>query len=107
MGAAITRLSTRANLWPWILLAPLAGYLTIFFLVPLADVAWMSVTEPQRTIANYVKIFTGALYQRVFINTFLTALLVTVCCLVVGFVVAYLMARSSPRGAMLILLLVT
>jgi putative spermidine/putrescine transport system permease protein len=107
MNAAITRLSSKPNLWPWILLAPLAVYLTIFFLVPLADVAWMSVTEPQRTIANYVKIFTGSLYQRVFINTFLTALLVTLCCLVVGFVVAYLMTRTSPRTAMLILLLVT
>jgi putative spermidine/putrescine transport system permease protein len=89
------------------LLAPLAAFLVVFFLVPLANVAWMSVTEPAPTIANYLKITTGALYQRVFINTFITALSVTFWCLVVGFVVAYLMTRTSPRGAMLILLIVT
>lgn len=107
MNAAITRWAARPNLWPWILLGPLALYLFVFFIVPLADVALMSVTQPQPTTANYARIFSGALYQRVFVNTFLTALLVTVCCLVVGFVVAYLMARCTPRVAMLILLLVT
>jgi putative spermidine/putrescine transport system permease protein len=107
MDPATTPLYERPNLWPWVLLAPLALFLVAFFVFPLADVAVMSVTEPQRTFSNYLKIFTGSLYQRVFVNTFITALVVTFCCLVVGFVVAYLMTRTSPRMAMLILLLVT
>ena len=107
MAISIAALSERKNLWPWLLLAPLAIYMAVFFLVPLADVAIMSVTEPRQTLANYERVFTTALYQRVFINTFSTAIIVTICCLLVGYPLAYLMANSKPRTAMLILLLVT
>lgn len=100
-------LTERPNLWPWLLLAPLAAYMAIIFVVPLADVAIMSVTRPEPTLANYEKVLTGSLYQKVLINTFMTAALVTVCCLLVGFPLAYLMSVSSTRVAMLILLLVT
>lgn len=95
------------NLWPWLLLTPLAAYLAVFFVVPLADVFMLSVTHPRPTLANYERVLTGALYQRVFVNTFMTAGLVTLACLLVGYPLAYLMNRSSPRVAMLILLLVT
>ena len=107
MAISIAALSEKKNLWPWLLLAPLAIYMAIFFLVPLADVALMSVTEPRPTLANYERVLTTALYQRVFINTFATAIIVTICCLLVGYPLAYLMATSRPRTAMLILLLVT
>lgn len=107
MGASIARLAQRPNLWPWLLLTPLAIYLAIFFAVPLADVAIMSVTEPKLSLDNYERVLTGALYQRVFLNTFMTAALVTFACLLVGYPLAYLMNNSSPRTAMLILLLVT
>jgi len=107
MGTKIARLADRPNLWPWLLLTPLALYLAVFFLVPLIDVAIMSVTEPRLSLANYQKVLTGSLYQSVFLNTFLTAALVTVACLCVGYPLAYLMNRSKPGTAMLILLLVT
>jgi len=107
MQASITRLMERPTLWPWLLLTPLALYLAIFFVVPLVDVVVMSFTEPKLTLSNYTHVLTGALYQRVFINTFATALLVTVVCLFVGYPLAYLMTRVSPRSAMLILTLVT
>jgi putative spermidine/putrescine transport system permease protein len=107
MQASMTRLTERPTLWPWLLLTPLALYLAIFFVVPLADVVVMSFTEPKLTLSNYTHVLTGALYQRVFINTFATALLVTAVCLFVGYPLAYLMTRTSPRTAMLILTLVT
>jgi len=107
MQASITRLTERPTLWPWLLLTPLALYLAIFFVVPLADVVMMSFTEPKLTLSNYTHVLTGTLYQRVFINTFATALLVTLVCLLVGYPLAYLMTRVSPRTAMLILTLVT
>ncbi|TWG90515.1 putative spermidine/putrescine transport system permease protein [Mesorhizobium sp. J18] len=107
MGATIAKLAERPNLWPWLLLTPLAIYLAIFFLVPLVNVAIMSVTEPRLTLANYERVLVGALYQRVFLNTFLTAGLVTLACLLVAYPLAYLMNHSSQRTAMMILLLVT
>lgn len=92
---------------PWLLLAPLSAYLAIFFLLPLIDVAVMSLTEPHATLANYAKVLSGALYHRVLINTFLTALGVTLCCLLAGYPLAYLMTQAPPRVAMLLLLVVT
>lgn len=107
MATSIAKLTDRTNLWPWLLLAPLALYMAVFFLVPLVDVAIMSVTDPRTSLANYERVLTTALYQRVFFNTFATAIIVTLACLFVGYPLAYLMATSKPRTAMLILLLVT
>ncbi len=97
----------RQNLTPWLLLLPLAAYLLVFFVVPLAQVVMMSVTEPSVGLGNYEKVVTSTLYRKVFINTFSTALLVTVCCLLVGYPLAYLMAHTTKRNAMLILMLIT
>lgn len=107
MGISLSRLTEKTSLWPWLLLAPLGMYMLVFFVVPLVDVAIMSVTDPRVSLVNYQKVLTGALYQRVFINTFMTAAFVTLCCLAVGYPLAYLMSHSKPRTAMLILLLVT
>lgn len=101
------RISARRSLGPWLLLAPLAAYLAIFFIVPLIDVAVMSVTEPRLTLGNYAQVLSGAVYHRVLINTFLTAAAVTLCCLLAGYPLAYLMTQASPRVAMLLVLLVT
>lgn len=100
-------LSERPNLWPWLLLTPLTIYLALFFVVPLIDVMIMSVTEPAPGLGNYVKVLTGSLYIKVFINTFATAALVTVCCLGVGYPLAFLMVHTTPNRAMMILLLIT
>lgn len=97
----------RQNLIPWLLLLPLMAYLLAFFFVPLVQVAIMSVTEPQLGLGNYEKVMTSPLYRKVFINTFSTALLVTVCCLIVGYPIAYLMAHTTKKRAMLILMLIT
>lgn len=103
----LSDLSRRQHLWPWLLLLPLGIYLLAFFVVPLAQVAVMSVTEPRPGLGNYHKALTGTLYQRVFLNTFLTAGLVALCCLAVGFPLAYLMASTTPGRAAAILLLIT
>lgn len=107
MAVTVSNLSARKNLWPWLLLAPLAIYLALFFLVPLGQVALMSVTEPHTGLGNYEKVLTGTLYRRVFLNTFYTAGLVTLCCLLVGYPLAYLMNHTTERRAMAILLLIT
>lgn len=107
MTIGLPNLTQQKNLWPWLLLTPLTLFLTVFFLVPLLDVALMSFTDPRPTFANYERALTGVLYQRVFINTFATAGFVTLCCLLAGYPLAYLMSISSQRTAMLILLLVT
>lgn len=107
MTASAASIKDRQNLTPWLLLLPLAAYLLVFFFVPLAQVGIMSVTEPQPGLGNYERVLTSPLYTKVFINTFSTALLVTVCCLLVGYPLAYLMAHTTKKRAMLILMLIT
>lgn len=107
MSLSLSKLMQRPTLWPWLLMTPLIVYIAVMFLVPLGDVAVMSVTEGKGGFANYSRALTTPLYQRTLINTFTTALLVTTLCLAAGFPVAFLMSSVSKRTAMLILLLIT
>jgi len=69
--------------------------LVLLFIAPIAYVLMLSVTDPRLGLAHYQRIFTVPLYTRVLINTFLTSLVVTAACLVLGYPVAYVMARRS------------
>lgn len=107
MSVSLSKIMQRPALWPWLLLTPIALYMTVMFLIPLGDVAVMSVTEGRGAVDNYTRALTNPLYQRTFLNTFATAGMVTLFCLIVGFPLAYLMSVCSKRTAMLILLLIT
>ncbi|WP_323040487.1 ABC transporter permease [Gemmobacter sp.] len=107
MSVSLSKIMQRPALWPWLLLSPIAIYMTVMFLIPLGDVAVMSITEGRGGIDNYTRALTSPLYQRTFLNTFATAGMVTLFCLIVGFPLAYLMSVCSKRTAMLILLLIT
>src|SRR4029077_11390031 len=49
------------------------------------------------TVANYVKFFTDSYYTAALFTTIRVSLLVTVVCLIVGFPLAYVVARSQSR----------
>jgi putative spermidine/putrescine transport system permease protein len=92
---------------PWLLLMPLLVFLAAFFLVPLAQVVTMSVTEPEFGFGHYALIATDGFYLRVLTDTFATALLVSVCCLLLGFPLAYAMAAVPPNMAAAMMIVVT
>jgi putative spermidine/putrescine transport system permease protein len=87
----------------WLLLAPSCLVLIFLFAVPIGRVLLLSVTDPALTLAHYRRIFTVPLYARVIANTFVTSLTVTALCLLLGYPVAYVMARR--RGWLSTLLL--
>jgi putative spermidine/putrescine transport system permease protein len=86
-----------SSLRSWLLLAPLLVFLAAFFIVPLAQVAVMSVTEPEFGFGHYAEIVTDGFHLRVLGETFVTALVVSLCCLLLGFPLAYAMA-AAPAG---------
>jgi putative spermidine/putrescine transport system permease protein len=88
-----------ARLTPWLLLAPACLFLIAVFVVPLAQVLMLSVTEPTVSLAHYRRVFTTPLYLRVMATTFKTALLVTLACLALGYPLAYVMTRRGGRLA--------
>ncbi len=79
----------------WLLLAPSCLALVVLFVVPIAYVLLLSVTDPQLSLAHYRRIFTAPVYTRVMLNTFVTSLIVTGLCLVIGYPIAYVMARRA------------
>ncbi|WP_431284347.1 ABC transporter permease [Humitalea sp. 24SJ18S-53] len=91
----------------WLLLTPLLAFLAAFFLVPLGQVVVMSVTEPSWGLSHYADIATDGFHLRVLLDTFLTALLVSVCCLLLGFPLAYAMAAVPPGWAAAMMVVVT
>lgn len=109
-------LRQRLALSGWPLLLPAIGLYSVGLLYPL----WLLLLRSFRdaggeiglTSANYVHIVTTPLFRSVLEHSLVTAVAVTVVCLVLGYPVAYLIYRSSPwlrriYMAMLVLPLLT
>ena len=90
----------------WLLLAPTCLVLILLFVVPIGYVLLLSVTDPSVSLGHYRRIFTVPLYTRVMVNTFVTSLTVTGLCLLLGYPVAYVMARRRDWVATALLTVV-
>jgi spermidine/putrescine transport system permease protein len=100
------------------LISPAALWLLIFFLIPLAMVLLVSFGERgdagqvvySWTIKNYVRFFSKVgehyLYVRIFVRSLGIALLNTLLCLMVGYPLAYFIARQPTKRRNTLLLLV-
>jgi len=98
-----------------LLIAPLALVLAGFFLAPVLMLLPTSFREyvPAAgfrpgywTLENYLRIITDDFYREVIWRTLSLGLLVTLACLVLGYPVAYVIARGPPRWRMMLTLLV-
>ena len=103
---AVPARGAGANTAAWFLLAPSCLALTLLFVLPIAYVLLLSVTDPQVSLGHYQRIFLVPVYTRVLLNTFLTSLVVTGLCLALGYPVAYVMARRPGRVSTLLLTVV-
>ena len=88
-----------------VLLAPVLGWVTAFFLVPIGLMIWRSFAEAG--LAPYVTILTSPVYLKVLITTLKICLLTTLGCLALGYPIAYVLtvARPAVRGVVLILVI--
>jgi len=91
---------------PLVLIGPACGYLLIFFVFPLARVLLLSVTDPRPSLMHFTRLFHGTLYLRTLLTTFETALIVTVCCLLLGYPLAYAMSQGPRRLGLVLLAIV-
>jgi putative spermidine/putrescine transport system permease protein len=98
----LTRHDRAAILW---LLGPAILIVTVFLILPLALTLRYSFNRfvPGQlmadaiTLENYVKFATDPFYQHVLLTTLAVSVLTTGACLVIGFPMAYLIARASDR----------
>src|SRR5947207_11935435 len=94
--------STRP-IWAF-LTGPYALFLLVLLLVPFANVAMYSIHPysptkiflPELTFDNYRKIF-DLYYVRLFGRTLRLGLITTAVCIVLGYPLAYFLARARPR----------
>jgi spermidine/putrescine transport system permease protein len=104
--------SDDVRLIRWLLVPGLA-WLVLFFFVPVLMVLVISFTmrgtyggiEWTFTLANYAGVF-DPLYLKIFLRSLALALAATVLCLVMGFPLAYYIARSPVRWQRIWLLLI-
>jgi len=78
-----------------LLLLPALVFLLLVFAYPLGLIVIRSVTDPLPGIDHYVQIATVDVYLRVLTSTFGLALTVTLATFVLGYPVAYVLARSQ------------
>ncbi len=97
------------------LVAPATVLVAIGLLIPLVILFRYSLNEfvAQRklmveavTIANYVKFFTDPYYVNILVRTLRVSVTVTAICLVLGFPLAYVLARTQSRFKNLLIMLV-
>lgn len=87
------------------LAVPVLLFLALFYLYPLAKLILTSFDAPTISLRHYVTFFGDTVYLRVLLRTFAVALITAASCLVLGFPVAYVLAKS--RGALQTALLLT
>lgn len=93
----------RAN---WLLWAPAALFLLVFFVVPLIGNARLSLTSvdaPGLSLAHYAKLFGDPFYLAITVRTLFVSLITTLICLVIGYPVAYFLVRRAGRLAPLMI----
>jgi putative spermidine/putrescine transport system permease protein len=99
--AAPVRASVRSRdgVTAGLLVAPAMLYILVLFVIPIGYVLLLSVTDPSWSFNNYHRLFTVPLYGAVMLNTFKVAFIVTVACLLLGYPLAYVMARRHDAIA--------
>src|SRR5690348_15686712 len=88
------------------LVVPLVAFLAVFYAYPVLSMLFRSIHEPHWTAANYVKLFSATIYLQVLWLTVRICLVVTVAALLLGYPVAYLLARADRAKSNLLLILV-
>ena len=79
------------------LVMPAVATLLVFYVYPLVQVLWISVTEPEPGLQNYALLWTSPSIARVATTTLRVCGLTTLFSLVLGYVVAYGLTHSSER----------
>ncbi|MEO1193498.1 MAG: ABC transporter permease [Pseudomonadota bacterium] len=93
----------------WALIAPAILLLLIFYIFPLVQVLWLSVTEPVFGLDNYAELWDRPLLHRIWWTTFRICAITTAITVVAGYAVAYAMrlVGEQQRTWMLFCVLLT
>ena len=87
-------------------LLPAVLFVALFYAYPIAAMMFRSVNEPYWTIEHFARLFREGIYLHVLWMTVEVAAVVTLSALLLGYPVAYLLARLERAKSNLLLILV-
>jgi putative spermidine/putrescine transport system permease protein len=90
----------------WVMLLVPGAFMSIFYLLPVANVLALSFTSPTPGIANYVELVSNPAVLRVLATTARICLLTTAIVIVVGYLVSYALLGMGERQRRLLLVCV-
>ncbi len=79
-----------------LLVAPALLFASAFYFFPIAQVLWISVTEPSPGLGNYAQLFTSRSIARVLATTARICVITTVITLFCSYAVAYALTHARP-----------
>ena len=93
----------------WLLVLPLLALVILMFAGPLANILWLSVTDPEPGLSNFAALIEKESLRRLIWTTLRVCLITTVLSVLLGYSIAYAMARAndSARQKMLLFLLIS
>lgn len=89
-----------------LLVLPAALLMLACFIWPLLKLLGLSFSQPAPGFGNYEALLTRPLYVRVLWNTVVISASVDLCCLLIGYPIATIMATSTPRLRRLLIFMV-
>ncbi|MEL6577459.1 MAG: ABC transporter permease [Pseudomonadota bacterium] len=101
-------MSASLRLGYWLLIAPALGAMLVFYVWPLVQVLWLSVTEPYPGLQNYERMLESRVIHRIWWTTLEVCVLTTAITIVLGYIVAYAMTivgEGQRTGMMFCVLL--
>ena len=81
----------------WLFVLPVLLCLLVFFLLPLFQVFWISLSDPAVGPDNYIKLFDNRAIKRVVLTTLRICTITTVFSVVIGYMIAFAVAIAPPR----------
>jgi ABC-type spermidine/putrescine transport system permease subunit I len=88
------------------LLLPILILLIVFMVVPVFRIFVLSFFDPDFTLKHYLKFYNVGIYSQILLRTLTISLMVSFCCLIVGYPVAYLMADVPSKTSKILLIFV-
>jgi len=85
------------------LLAAPTVFLSAWFVAPLAELFANAFADPEGPLAPFERLITIGVYRRIFFNTILLAVYVTVTCVLLAYPVAYVLSRLKGGLFMVVL----
>lgn len=81
----------------WLLILPVAALLVVAYLFPLANVMWISLSDPGVGLQNYRELLADPVVLKILARTLRICLVTTLLAVLIGYLISYALVHVGPR----------